>query len=355
MNDEDPLIILLYNVEESIACGEPQDLVALQDRASVANQILSALNSYGYHAVPITVRGSLEELEESLRPFPPQTAFVFNICDSFAGSNRDAVKVVRLLEKLNYRHTGSSSTTVSLCIDKSRTKTRLLANGIPTPFYQVYTQPSGFYEHIFPSIIKPARDDGSVGINSNAVVTNQEQLVNQVAYIIEQYRQPALVEAFIPGRELSISMMGNKHIEVLPISEMDYSEITDSLKHFLSFESKWVPESFDFQHIPTRCPANIHGEDKFRVMDAAIRAFRAVGLRDFGRVDIRYHDGIPYVIDINEIPDLAPESGFPTAALKAGYDYAGMIDRLLRIAMKRENWQCRQLALKSVSPQMQTV
>jgi len=355
MNDEDPLILLLYNVEESISCGEPQDLIALQDRVSVASQVISALDSYGYRAIPITVRGSLDELEEALKPFPPQTAFVFNICDSFAGNNRDAVKIVRLLEKLNYRHTGSSSTTVSLCIDKGRAKVRLLANGIPTPFYQIYTRPSGYYEHIFPAIIKPARDDGSVGINSNAVVTNQEQLVNQVSYIIEQYRQPALVEAFIPGREFSISMMGNRHIEVLPISEIDYSEVSDSLKHFLSFDSKWTPDSFDFNHIPTRCPADLQGEDRARIIDVAIRTFRAVGLRDFGRVDIRYYDQVPYVIDINEIPDLAPGSGFPNAATKAGYDYAGMIDRILRIAMKRENWTCRQLTLKSIPQPLQTV
>ena len=88
--------------------------------------------------------------------------------------------------------------------------------------------------------------------------------------------------------------------------------------------------------------------------DTAIRAYRAIGMRDFGRVDIRYHNGIPYVIDINEVPDLSPNAGFFNSARTAGYTYAEMVKQMLELALEREGWQCRKQTLKSLSPRLQT-
>jgi D-alanine-D-alanine ligase len=355
VNDEDPLIVILYNEELAIPCGEAKDLIALQDTASVAMHLNQALASRGYRTIPIAVRDSLDELKESLKPFSPETAFVFNFCDGFRGNNKAATKVIRLIEKLGFKHTGSSADTSSLCIDKGRAKERLMVAGIPTPAFQVYTQPTGAYWHKLPAIVKPDVDDASIGIDLDSVVTTYEELMNRVAYVLERYHQPALVEEFIPGRELSVSMLGNKHIEVLPITEHDYSNVTNPLNRILTYEAKWVPDSFYFNNIPARCPADLDAEDKRRVTEVALRTFRTIGLRDFGRVDIRYHNQIPYIIDINEIPDLAPTSGFPNSAKQAGYTYAATIEHILRLAMQREKWQCPQLTLSLLSPQAQMV
>jgi D-alanine-D-alanine ligase len=355
VNDEDPLIVILYNEELAVPYGEAKDLIALQDTASVAVHLNQALASCGYRTIPIAVRDSLEELKESLKPFSPETAFVFNFCDGFRGNNKAATKVIRLIEKLGFKHTGSSADTSSLCIDKGRAKERLMVAGIPTPSFQVYTQPVGAYRYKLPAIVKPCVDDASIGIDLDSVVTTPDELLNRVAYVIERYCQPALVEEFISGRELSVSMWGNRHVEMLPITEHDYSLIPNPLNRILSYDAKWVPESFYFKNVPARCPADMDTDDKYRVADAALRAYRAVGLRDLGRVDIRYQNQIPYIIDINEIPDLAPASGFPNAAMKAGYSYAGMVEHILRLAMQRERWQWPQLTLNSLSPQTQMV
>jgi D-alanine-D-alanine ligase len=354
VDDEDPLILMLHNVEQDVSCGDPKDLIALQDTANVAMHLKDALDSCGYHTIPIVVKNSLDELKESLRPFSPRTAFVFNFCDSFGGNNLDATRVIHMIEKLGFRHTGSSARTNALCIDKSLTKSRLMAAGIPTPAYQIFTKPGCFYLHQFPAMVKPAWDDASIGIDLKSVVTNQNELRSRVDYILETYRQPALVEEFIPGRELSVSMWGNKRVKVLPITEMDYSSISNPLEHILSYDSKWVPESYYYQNIYSRCPAILSGQDKWRVMDVAIKAYQSIGLRDFGRVDIRYHNQIPYIIDINEIPDLAPGSGFPNAAREAGYTYPQMVERLLKLAMEREKWQYPQLTLNTSPRQRQT-
>ncbi len=354
MNEEDPLILILYNVELNVSCGDPKDLIALQDTASVAAHLDDALSTRGYRTLPIAVRNSLDELKASLEPFSTETAFIFNFCDGFGGKNKDATKVIRLIERLGFRHTGSSAETNSLCIDKGRTKQRLLAAGVPTPSYQVYTKPEGVYRHKLPAIVKPVADDASIGIDLNSVVNNNEELLKRVAYVIKRYRQPALVEEFIPGRELAVSIWGNKYIEVLPITEFDYSHIPNPLNRILSYDSKWVPDSYYFKNIPSRCPADLSTDDRRRVTEAATRAYRAGGLRDLGRVDIRFDNQLPYIIDINEIPALAPGSGFPKSAKQAGYSYAEMVERILKLAMQRERWQCPQLILNLLSPQTQT-
>lgn len=353
MDDEDPLILLLHNVEQEVTCGDPKDLIAIQDTASVALHLKDALDSCGYQTIPIQVKESLDELKDLLRPFSPQTAFIFNFCDGFGGNNQDATKVIHLIEKLGFRHTGSSAKTNMICIDKILTKARLKAAGIPTPAYQVFTKPGDFYLHQYPAMVKPAWDDASIGIDLKSVVTNQEELNSRVEYINTTYHQPALVEEFIGGRELSVSMWGNKRIKVLPITEMDYSSIADPLEHILSYDSKWVPDSYYYQNISTRCPAILSAQDKWNVMEVAIRTYKKMGLCDFGRVDIRYYNQVPYIIDVNEIPDLAPGSGFPNAAMQAGYSYSRMVEHILKLAIEREKWQNHQMTLNSSSRQRQ--
>lgn len=353
MNEEDPLILFLYNVETGAASGEPRDLIALQETAEVAMRLIEALRSRGYHLLPLPVYESLDDLRKMLRPFSQKTAFVFNYCDGFAGSNIAATKIVRLVESLGFKHTGSTAETVALCIDKSRAKRRLIAHGIATPRYQTFGQAAGFYRYRFPAIVKPVADDGSIGIDAESVVTTHEELLRRVEYVIRRYHQAALVEEYIPGREFSVSVWGNDTLWALPITEINYSKTLDPLRRILTYDSKWNPGSFDYQHTPTCCPARLHPNERKRIAETALQAYRAIGLRDYGRVDIRYYNGIPYVIDINEVPDLSPDSGFPNAARVAGYTYADMAEQILLFALKRENWQWKQPILKSLSPQPQ--
>ncbi len=353
MNDEDPLILFLYNVETCTSSDEAKVLIALQETAQVAMRLIKALRSRGYAVLPIAVRDSLEELRNMLRPFSPQTAFVFNYCDGFAGNNMAATKIARLLDHLGYKHTGSTAETIALCIDKSRAKRRLMTHGIPTPRYQIFTQAAGFYRYRFPAIVKPVADDASIGIDAESVVTTHEDLLRRVEYILRCHRQAALVEEYIPGREFSVAVWGNDTVCALPITEINYSAALDPLRRILTYDSKWDPASSDYQHTPTRCPARLTPEERKRISETAIQTYRAVGLRDYGRVDIRYHNGIPYVIDINEIPDLSPDAGFPNAARVAGYSYTDMVEQILKLALQREGWQWQPKTSKSLSPQPQ--
>jgi D-alanine-D-alanine ligase len=347
VKDEDPLILFLYNVESEVSQGEAVDLVAIQETATVAVQLIEALRLRGHWVLPVPVHDSINELRKTLKPFSPETAFVFNYCDTFAGNNMAAIKIARLLDILGFKHTGSTEDVITTCINKSRTKRKLIAHGVATPRYQVFSKPAGFFRYDFPAIVKPVAEDASVGITRDSVVTTQEELLRRVEYLLCHYRQNALVEEYIQGRELAVSLWGNgANVKVLPITEQDYSLIPDPLCRILTYESKWNPASFEYLNIHSPCPADLDHEDESRIADMAVRTYQAIGLRDFGRVDIRYRNRIPYVIDINEIPDLSPDEGFFRAARAAGYSHNEMVEQILKFAMQREGWQCHQSSSK---------
>ena len=339
MNIDDSLIALVYNQEDEVIRGESQDLIALQYTTKTAASIHEALKRLGYQTVMVPVKNDLDAFAHDLSQHSPRNTFVFNICDGFAGDNFSAPRIPRLLKDLGFKHTGSRAEAIRLCTDKARAKQRLVKQGVPTPAYQIFSQAKGAVSLPFPAIVKPVHEDASMGIDEKSVVTNQTDMFQRVDYVVSEYSQPALVEEYITGREFSVSMWGNGTMEVMPISEHDFSAINDPLKSLLTYESKWLEDSFTYNSFSVICPADLERNEEETIKTTAISAFRAMGLRDFGRVDMRYRDGVPYVIDINEIPDLSPDAGFANSAEKAGYPYDKMVDRILNLALHREGWR----------------
>ncbi|MCX6038459.1 MAG: ATP-grasp domain-containing protein [Chloroflexi bacterium] len=296
------------------------------------------MTSLGYPVTKLAVRGNLEDLEDILCSFSPKDTFIFNNCDGFNGNNLGAVDVIRLIERMGFKHTGAAADSIEMCIDKPHCKERLIQFGVPTPRYQVFELAEGEFHLDFPVIIKPSVEDASMGIDLDSVVSNRECLFHKIAHIVEKYEQPAMVEEFVCGRELAVAMWGNEVIEILPIAEDDFSMIANPLERLLTFESKWKTDSPYYQNIPARVPAALNRKEAQVVKKAAEDSFRAMGLRDLGRVDIRFNNGIPYVIDINELPDLSPEAGFWNSARATGITYPQMVEHILTYAMKREGW-----------------
>ena len=331
-------VAILFNKDGQVAKGDPQDLLAIQCTITATQNLFKALNGLGYDVVKIPVRDDLGDLEDRLCSFSPKDTFIFNNCDGFNGNNLGAVQVIRLIERMGFKHTGASADSVELCTNKPHCKESLKRIGVPTPHYQVFEQATGEFSLEFPAIVKPSVEDASMGIDLGSVVCNQEDLFRRVAYIIQEYQQPAMVEQFIAGRELAVAMWGNEFVEILPIAEDDFSAIPDPLQHLLTYESKWKPESPYFQNIPSRIPASLTPKEEQTVNKVAEASFRAVGLRDLGRVDIRFDNGIPYVIDINELPDLSPDAGFWNSVRATGLAYPKMVERVLINALRREGW-----------------
>jgi len=339
MDTEDSLIALVFNQEEEVLKGASQDLIALQYTTKTAASIHEALCRLGYPTVMVPVKNDLEALARDLSQYSPRNTFIFNVCDGFAGDNFSAPRIPRLLRELGFKHTGSRAEAIRLCTDKARAKQRLIKQGVSTPAYQIFSRPAGDVSLQFPAIVKPVHEDASMGIDEKSVVTNATDMFQRVDYVVSEYCQPALVEEYICGREFSVSMWGNGKMEVMPISEHDFSAVDDPLKSILTYESKWVEDSFTYNEFRVICPADLSVPEEDTIKKTSVSAFRAMGLRDFGRVDMRYRDGIPYVIDINEIPDLSPDAGFARSAGIAGFPYDQMVDHILDLALHREGWR----------------
>jgi D-alanine-D-alanine ligase and related ATP-grasp enzymes len=339
MNGQSFQVVVLYNDDAQICRGDPQDLLAVQYTATAAQYLLEALSSLGYPVIKLAVRGNLEELEDTLASFSPKETFIFNNCDGFNGNNMGAVDVIRLIERMGFKHTGAAADSIELCIDKPKSKERLIKFDVPTPRYQVFERAEGEFNLEFPVIIKPSVEDASMGIDLDSVVSDRSALFHRIGYIVNQYEQPAIVEEFVCGRELAVAMMGNEVIEILPIAEEDFSFVTNPLEQLLTYDSKWKTDSPYYQNIPARVPAVLTRKEMQAVKRSAENSFRAMSLRDLGRVDIRFNNGIPYVIDVNELPDLSPDAGFWNSARATGITYPQMVERILTYAMKREGWK----------------
>jgi D-alanine-D-alanine ligase len=189
----------------------------------------------------------------------------------------------------------------------------------------------------FPLIVKPVREDGSVGISSRSVVHNEEDLRARVGEIVASFRQPCLVEQFVEGRELNVALFGYPAARVLPLSEIDFSALPAGSPPIVSYEAKWNEGSLeDLGTRPVLHPV-LPPAVAARVRRVAVEAFRAIGMRDYGRVDVRLAaNGIPYVIDVNPNCDLSPHAGMARAAAAVGMDYRALVKLLVRYALRRK-------------------
>lgn len=266
--------------------------------------------------------------------------FVFNIAEGVRGEAREA-QIPAMLEMLGIPYSGSGVTTLSITLDKRRTKEVLAANGIRTPRFQLLSRESDLSEDLnFPLFLKPNGEGSSRGITAKSLVTSREELQGVVSEMVSRYRQPVLAEEYLAGREFTVGLLGNSP-EVLPIVEVSFDGLPKGAPRFDCYEVKWIYDSLDAGYDTTVCPAEVDDDLRSRIEDAAKRAFEALEIRDLCRLDLRLDgDGEPSVFDINALPGLIPEpeenSRFPKAAYASGRSYDQLIAEIFASALERQ-------------------
>lgn len=265
---------------------------------------------------------------------------IFNLSDDgFYGNSQLEPHVPALLEVLAIPYTGSNYLTLALCLDKIKTKQLLMANGIPTPNFQVFTKATEKTNPKlrFPLIIKPSREDASIGIEDDSVVHEKKHLIPKIRSVISEYNQPALVEEYIKGREFNVGILGNGPLTILPTSEIIF-KLPEDMNHICSYESKWNPEHVAYSGTKPECPARVSQSLRKKLVDIATRSYKIMGCRDYGRVDFRVDDsGMPYVLEVNPNPDINPKAGLANMASKAGISYTNLIGKIVDYALERNN------------------
>ncbi|MGC8837750.1 MAG: D-alanine--D-alanine ligase family protein [Anaerolineae bacterium] len=333
-----PQVAVLFNRTVQLVKGEPRDILAEQGVVKCAEAVAEALARGGCRVVlvPITL-----DVETALAPYPPTEWTVFNLGEGLDGRLFEEVRIAWALEAMGYRFTGSDARALALSTHKALCKATLQEAGVATPPWWVFRAPAevrGLEEDLpFPLIVKPVAEDASLGVDEGAVVHDRRALERRVAYVVERFRQAALAEQFIAGREFNLSVWGNPP-ELLPLAEVDFSDFSDPFERLVSFEAKWDPRSFAYHHTPVRCPAKVSPRLAARLRATVLATWHAVGCRGYARVDIRVDEAeVPYVIEVNCNPDLSPDAGFFRAASAAGYDYVAMVLRIAQFAMGADN------------------
>ena len=290
------------------------------------------LRQAGYRVDPIQIRSPLD-IPLVIESFDPDECVIFNWCEGVEPGANDVARVTALLDRLGYVYTGADTRALLTTQDKNFAKRVLIAHGVPTPAWQLVLGDSTQYWNRYPAIVKAATEHGSEGLTTQSVVYNESSLRLHLAELGALYAKPFIVSEFIDGREITVSLWGNGAIEILPLVEVDFAH--SHLPRVRTFEAKWEATSLAYQLSQLICPPHLSRALKSRIEQVALDTYRAFSLRDYGRIDIRLRDGVPYVIDVNPNPDITAESSFVTAAQKAGYNYSEMVDRIVRLAARR--------------------
>jgi D-alanine-D-alanine ligase len=320
---------------------------ARADVLGAVGDVARALEALGYDVEVIAVdearpgglAAGLSSLIARLGRRPPD--LVFNLCESLAGDSRNEIVVPALLEALGVRYTGSPPLALGLALRKDTAKELLRAAGVPTPAAVVVDAdepaPAALASLRLPVIVKPTREDASVGITSDAVVHDRDALLPRARALGEALRQPVLVEEYVEGREVYVSLVGEGDgLRALPMHEVDFSAMPAALPRIVSYAAKWDPASVEYRATPS-VRAELPDEVRARVEAVARAAFAALGLRDYGRVDVRLEAATraPFVIDVNPNCDLSDGAGVSRAAAFAGLTHTALIGAIVDSALRR--------------------
>ena len=316
------------------------DEYAEWDSLATINAVSGALACHG-EVIPLE---ATEDFPQRLRETRPD--IVFNIAEGLRGPNREA-HVPAICEFYGIPYSGSDPFTLALCLDKARTKEVLRARNVPTADWWLVSSPDELRAFAdghpcLPLFAKPVHEGSSKGITERNFIASADALEPVVLDLLERYQQPVIVETFLPGAEFTCGVLGNRgSAHVLPIVGMNFGALPPGALPIYGFEAKWLWDTRDEPLDIFECPAAISGTLRAEIEDVVLRAYHALGCRDWSRVDVRLGaDGRANVVEVNPLPGILPDpcdnSCLPKAARAAGLDYDALIGAALCAAADRQ-------------------
>jgi len=334
-DEEPPSRISDLSIAELIA----RDEFAEWDSPATIAAVESALSHLG----KVIRLEANEDFPERLRQARPD--IVFNIAEGFHGVNREA-HVPAICEFYGIPYSGSDPFTLTLCLDKAKAKETLAFHGIPTPKFLLVEKLADLYrvaeKLTLPLFVKPVHEGSSKGITDSNLCRNRDQLFRQTEFLLENYRQPVLVEEFLPGKEFTCAVLGNgDEATVLPLVAMNFESLPEGALPIYSFDAKFVWDRPENPLDIFQCPARITEELRASIERVTLDAFRVLGCRDWARIDVRLDaNGRPNILEVNPLPGILPDpadnSCLPKAARAAGIGYEELIQNCLKYAAARQ-------------------
>jgi D-alanine-D-alanine ligase len=260
---------------------------------------------------------------------------VFNIAEGRGNYRSREAQVPAVLEMLDIPYTGSDPQTLTVCLDKPVTKKLVAAEGISTPRWLVINdkaelEQAPWEQFNFPVIVKPACEGSSKGIRLTSLASDIAQAEEEVGRILDDYRQPVMVEEFIDGDEVTVGVIGNSPPEVLGMMRVVPRQPVAHFVYSVEVKRDYV-NLIDYE-----CPARLPENVLVQIKNASLKAFKALGCRDFARIDFRIgRNGTPYFIEVNPLPGLGSYSDLVIMAEKIGWTHRRLINAVLAAALER--------------------
>ncbi|HEX9219309.1 MAG TPA: hypothetical protein VF858_02385 [Gemmatimonadaceae bacterium] len=334
-DEEPPSRILGLSITQLIA----RDEFAEWDAPATIAAVEAALTPLG----KVVRLEATEDFPERLRQIRPD--IVFNIAEGFRGVSREA-HVPAICEFFGVPYSGSDPFTLTLCLDKAKTKETLAFHGIPTPRFAVIENLRDLHARTaqlkLPLFVKPLHEGSSKGITDRNLCWDRIHLVSHTEFLLENYKQPVLVEEYLPGEEFTCSVLGNgDEATVLPIVGMNFESLPKGALPIYSFDAKFVWDRPESPLDIFQCPARITKDLRASIERVTLDAFRVLGCRDWARIDVRLDAaGNPNVLEVNPLPGILPDpadnSCLPKAARAAGISYDELIQSCLKYAAARQ-------------------
>jgi D-alanine-D-alanine ligase len=306
------------------------------DYDPVVPQVRDALRANGHKVTVLGVHGDIKRLLAGLARQKPD--LVFNLLEMFGDNVRGDMLVAGLLELEGMRFTGGGPAELYLSQDKAITKKLLAYEGIPFPRFAVFSRNADFETGgnlRMPMFVKPLRSDASIGIGKRSLVADAKALMRRVTAIHDEVEDDALAEEFIEGREFYVGVLGNLQTQALPPIEVDFSGLPEGAPKILDARAKWEEDTPEYRGTRSVL-AELPDELRARLQKVAVDAYRALRVRDYGRVDLRLTEtGDIYVLEVNASCYLERGSEFAVSAAAAGIEYPVLVQRIVDAALKR--------------------
>lgn len=297
--------------------------------------ISDALRELGHEPETFPIDGRRQTLTTLARA---DMDLCFNLVESYAGEDSMEMHFAAFLDLVGKKYTGAGPHGSFLAMDKSIAKMIMRYHDIHTPFSALVDR--GRLEHAqdisFPVIVKPAAEDASKGIDASSVVNSLKELFERISYIHDEFDSPVLIEEYIEGREIYAAVIGNAKPEALPLIELDLSKLPEGMPKIAGYEVKFDVNTEAYRKTKSAPARDLDEETTAKIHDAAIGAYRALKLRDYGRIDLRLAaNGRMYVIEANPNPWLDPAAEFTMAAKESGRTYTQLIGEIVELALAR--------------------
>jgi D-alanine-D-alanine ligase len=334
-------IVVLYDrvlVDESedAAAGDKAPMTRTLDKKEVEDEVSEALVKLGHEPVMHELDGTIKSLLGLARL---ECDLVFNLSESFADDDTADFKIAGFLELVGKKYTGSGPQGLLLAQDKAIAKKIFAFHGIHTPVFAKSFRGRLDFSHDlqFPVIVKPAREDGSIGIEFSAVVSSIRELMERMDWLHAHFDSPVLIEEYIEGREMYVGVIGNDKPEALPVVELDLSKLPEGTPRLAAAEVKWGKGTKAYRDTKSAVVTDLPEDTAQALQQTAVAAFQALELRDYGRVDMRLQaDGRIHVIEVNPNPWLSSKAEFAMAARKSGRTFSQLIGEIVDLAVARD-------------------